>query len=267
MTDAATDAPAAPARRHAEAFSLRGQHALITGGGSGLGLAIAEAMAAAGAAVTLVGRREDALRAAAERIGDAASIAPCDITAAASVRPMLDRAAGERGPIACLVNNAGIHLKKTMLEATEEEFERVLATHVTAAVRLTRGVLPGMLERGSGSILFTASMASLIGIPLVTAYSAAKSAHLGLVRSLAAEVSSRGVRVNAIAPGWIETPMLRGAIAGDEERGRKILSRTPMGRFGRPEEIGRAAVFLASPAASFITGVCLPVDGGGSIGF
>jgi len=102
---------------------------------------------------------------------------------------------------------------------------------------------------------------------LIIGYSAAKSAYLGMVRSLAAEVSGRGVRVNAIAPGWIESPMLRQALDGDTARTNKILSRTPMGRFGEPEDIGRTAVFLCSPAAKFITGVVLPVDGGASIGF
>jgi gluconate 5-dehydrogenase len=132
---------------------------------------------------------------------------------------------------------------------------------------LVAAVLPGMLARGHGHILFTASMASFIGMPLVLAYSAAKSAYLGMVRSLAAEVSGRGVRVNAIAPGWIESPMLRQALAGDTVRTNKILSRTPMGKFGEPDDIGHAAVYLCSPAAKFITGVVLPVDGGASIGF
>jgi len=124
-----------------------------------------------------------------------------------------------------------------------------------------------MLERGHGSILMTASMASLFGIPLVFAYSAAKSAYVGMTRALAAEVSSQGVRVNAIAPGWIDSPMLRKALAGDEQRSGRILGRTPMGCFGDPSDIGWAAVYLCSPAAKFVTGVVLPVDGGASIGF
>lgn len=132
---------------------------------------------------------------------------------------------------------------------------------------LPRAVLPGMLERGHGNILFTASMTSLMGMPMVIAYSAAKSAYLGMVRSLATEVSGGGVRVNAIAPGWIESPMLRKALSGDEKRTNKILSRTPMAKFGEPEDIGWAAVYLSSPAAKFLTGVVLPVDGGASIGF
>jgi gluconate 5-dehydrogenase len=171
------------------------------------------------------------------------------------------------GPISILVNNAGIHVKKPAVETTPEDFQSVLTTHVCAAHALNRAVLPGMIERRHGSILHTASMASLIGIPLVIAYSAAKSAYLGMTRSLASEVSPHGVRVNAIAPGWIESPMLRKALSGDEKRSNKILSRTPMAKFGDPEDIGWAAVYLCSPAAKFVTGVVLPVDGGASIGF
>jgi gluconate 5-dehydrogenase len=124
-----------------------------------------------------------------------------------------------------------------------------------------------MKEHGHGSILLTASMASLFGIPKVVAYSAAKSAYLGMARCMTAELSGAGIRVNAIAPGWIETPMLRQALDGDEDRSNKILGRTPMKCFGEPEDIGWAAVYLASPAAKFVSGICLPVDGGASIGF
>jgi gluconate 5-dehydrogenase len=124
-----------------------------------------------------------------------------------------------------------------------------------------------MIKAQHGSILFIASMTAMIGMPLVIAYSAVKSACVGMVRGLSAEVAEHGVRVNAIAPGWIESPMLRRALAGDEKRTAKILSRTPMGRFGEPDDIGWAAVYLCSPAARFVTGTLLPVDGGASQGF
>jgi gluconate 5-dehydrogenase len=153
------------------------------------------------------------------------------------------------------------------VHTTPEEFGQVLQTHVIGAHALTRAVLPGMIERRHGNVLFIASMASLFGIPEVVAYSAAKSAYLGMVRTLAAEVSSQNVRVNAIAPGWIESDMMRKALDGDPARRDKILGRTPMGRFGEAEDIGWAAVYLCSPAARFVTGVVLPVDGGVSIGF
>ncbi|MDP9174266.1 MAG: SDR family oxidoreductase [Planctomycetota bacterium] len=249
-------------------FRLDGQTALITGGGTGLGFGMATCLAHAGAKVVLVGRRKEELAKAAASIGPSATYVAHDITELDRARDLVaaaQKAAGAR--ISILINNAGIHLKKSAVETTAAEFQSVLTTHVCAAQALTAAVLPDMLSHGQGNILFTASMASLIGIPLVIAYSAAKSAYLGMVRSLSAEVAGRGVRVNAIAPGWIESAMLRKALAGDEARTNKILSRTPMGRFGDPADIGNAAVFLCSPAAQFITGVVLPVDGGASVGF
>jgi len=180
---------------------------------------------------------------------------------------LIQRVKKRVGPISILVNNAGIHLKKSAIGTTPAKFNSVLQTHVVAAFSLMRAVLPQMVKRKHGNILFIASMASLFGIPLVVAYSAAKSAYLGMVRTLATEVSPHGVRVNAIAPGWIESDMMLKALAGDPERSQKILDRTPMNCFGRAEDIGLAATYLCSPAARFVTGVVLPVDGGISIGF
>jgi NAD(P)-dependent dehydrogenase (short-subunit alcohol dehydrogenase family) len=245
-------------------FSLEGRVAIVTGGGSGLGFGIACAIIAAGARVAITGRREDTLREAAAASGASYYVHDVADDAAAG---FVQRVQEDLGPVSILVNNAGNHLKKPAIDTSDDEFRAVIDTHVTGGFRLSRAVLPGMLRSGKGSILFIASMASFLGIPQVAAYSAAKSALVGLVRSLAAEVSPGGVRVNAIAPGWIETPMLRRAIAGDGERRKKILSRTPMGRFGLASEVGDAAVYLCSDAASFVNGVVLPVDGGGSIGF
>lgn len=250
-----------------EAFSLRGQTALITGGGTGIGFAMARAMHAAGAQVVLVGRRESELAAAVARLGEGAHALAHDITSFDEAPELLARATRRAGPVTCLVNNAGIHLKKPAVDTTEEEFLRVLNTHLLGAHALTRAVIPGMRERGQGSILFTGSMASLFGIPLVIAYTAAKSAMVGMVKGYATELSQHGIRVNCIAPGWIETEMSRKALEGDPARKAKILGRTPAGKLGAPEDIGWAAVYLASPAAGFVTGVTLPVDGGASIGF
>ena len=250
-----------------DAFSLRGELALITGGGTGIGLAIARAMHAAGARVILVGRREAELKAGAESLGEGAAYMMHDITQYEAAPSLVDRVTREYGPITSLVNNAGIHLKKPAVDTTPAEMEKVLATHIFGAHALTRLVVPGMIERKRGSVLFTASMASLFGIPLVIAYTAAKSAMGGMVKGYATELSPHGVRVNAIAPGWIETEMSRKAMEGDPARKAKILGRTPMARFGAPEDIGWAAVYLSSPAAAFVTGVMLPVDGGISVGF
>jgi NAD(P)-dependent dehydrogenase (short-subunit alcohol dehydrogenase family) len=248
-------------------FSLEGEIALVTGGGTGIGLAIASSMASAGARVVLVGRREAELKAAAKGIGRRASYLIHDVTQVDSAESIIGRISRDIGPITCLVNNAGIHLKKAAVDTTPAEFEEVLRTHVFGAHALTRAVVPSMIKRKGGSILFTASMASLFGIPLVIAYSAAKSAYVGMVRGYATEFSPHGVRVNAIAPGWIKTEMSRKALDEDPARRSRVLERTPMGKLGKPDDIGWAAVYLASPAAAFVTGVILPVDGGISAGF
>ncbi|HEX3601596.1 MAG TPA: SDR family oxidoreductase [Lacipirellulaceae bacterium] len=248
-------------------FSLTGETALITGGGTGLGLGIARSFVQSGARVVLVGRRAGVLQAAAKELGAAAEWIEHDILKLDRAETLLREASKRVGPISILVNNAGIHIKKPAIELRPEEFQSVLQTHLVAAFSLTRAVLPEMIERRHGSILFSASMASLIGLPLVSAYAAAKAGHLGLVRSLATEVSQYGVRVNAIAPGWIESEMMRSALNGDPTRAAKVLGRTPMNHFGKPEDIGWAATYLCSPAAKFVTGIVLPVDGGASIGF
>jgi len=248
-------------------FRLEREFALITGGGTGLGLAIARCMASAGAKVVLAGRRAAVLKVAAASIGPQAGFVVCDVTRANDTNKAVTTAEALFGPITILVNNAGIHLKKPALKTSEAEFLSMFKTHVLGSHTLTRAVLPGMLRRRRGSILFIASMASLFGIPNVFAYSAVKSACLGMVRALATEVSPSGVRVNAIAPGWIETEMSRRATGNDPARKRRILARTPLGRFGMPDDIGAAAVYLCSPAAKFVTGAVLPVDGGVSIGF
>jgi gluconate 5-dehydrogenase len=244
-------------------FRLDGETALITGGGSGLGFAMAQCFVEAGARVVLIGRRKEVLEQSAHQLGEAARFIAADITADAQT---LAKSLEPAGEISILVNNAGNHLKKPAVETSDEEFLRVIDAHVLSAFRLTRLLAPPMLAAGRGSILFTASMSSFIGMPSIVAYSAAKSAYLGMVRTLAAEFSPKGVRVNAIAPGWIETPMLRQALANDPPRSQRILARTPMQRFGDPRDIGLAAVYLCSPAAQFVTGVVLPVDGGASIG-
>jgi NAD(P)-dependent dehydrogenase (short-subunit alcohol dehydrogenase family) len=248
-------------------FLVDNDLALITGGGSGLGFAMARCLAAAGARVVLTGRGEEKLKQAAASIGAQAGYVPHDVTKLPEAPALVEKVAKRFGPVSILVNNAGVHLKKSAMDTTEEEFLEVLTTHVLGAHALTRAVVPGMIRRRKGAVLFIASMASLFGIPKVMAYSAAKSAYLGMVRALATELSPHGVRVNAIAPGWIETDMSRGALQGDPDRQKRILGRTPIGRFGEPDDVGMAAVYLCSPAAKFITGVVLPVDGGVSIGF
>ena len=250
-----------------DAFSLQHETALITGGGTGIGLAMARSMSAAGAKVVLTGRREAELAAAVKELGDGAAYVVHDVNKLEAAPAVVAEVEKAHGPITCLVNNAGQNLKKPAVDTTSEEFEAIMRTHIFGAHALVRAVAPGMVERKRGSILFTASMASIFGIPYVIAYTAAKSAMVGLVRGYAVELSPHGVRVNAIAPGWIDTAMSRKAMEGDPARKNKIVSRTPMAKFGDTEDIGWAAVYLTSPAAKFVTGVMLPVDGGVSMGF
>jgi gluconate 5-dehydrogenase len=251
-----------------DAFSLDGQTALITGGAGGIGYGIAEAFVAAGARVVLASRTESALAEAADALGPRADYRVHDVTDFDASAALLDSIEEEHGSVTTLVNNAGVHLKKPAEDVTAEEFAGVLDVHVRGAFSLSRHAAPRMVEAGGGgSILFIASMTSLIGMPQVAAYATAKSGYLGLVRSLTTEWSADGVRVNALAPGFIDTPMFRQAVEGDPERKEKILRRTPMNDLGTVEDIGQAAVYLSSPAARFVTGVCLPVDGGAAIGF
>jgi NAD(P)-dependent dehydrogenase (short-subunit alcohol dehydrogenase family) len=166
-----------------------------------------------------------------------------------------------------LVNNAGVNLKKEFTEVTDDEFQQVLLTNLTAVFALSREVAKKMIVQGSGSIIHISSMASRYGIPKVTAYTASKSAIEGMTRSMAVDLSPKGIRINCIAPGFIETEMSSKALDGDQERMQKVLSRTPMGILGQPEDIAEAVLFFATDASRFITGTVLPVDGGNSIGF
>lgn len=250
-----------------EAFSLGNETALITGGGTGIGLAMAKAMSSAGAKVVLAGRREPELAAAVKEIGGRAAYVVHDVNQLDAAPDLVSRVEKAHGPITCLVNNAGQNMKKPVVDTTPAEMEALVRTHVFGAHALVRAVAPGMIERRHGSILFTASMASIFGIPYVIAYTTAKSAMVGLLRGYAVELSPHGIRVNAIAPGWIDTAMSRKAFEGDPARKAKILGRTPLAKLGDTEDIGWAAVYLTSPAAKFVTGVMLPVDGGVSIGF
>jgi gluconate 5-dehydrogenase len=247
-------------------FRLDGEVALITGGGTGIGLAIARCMAEAGAQVVIAGRTESTLRQACESIGPACTSECYDVTQFEKAPALVERIRKRLGKISILVNDAGVHLKKPAIETSEAETARILETHLLGGLALTRACAPGMIQARSGAILFMGSMSSLLGIPMVIAYTAAKTACVGAVRALASELSPHNVRVNAILPGWIETEMLHRALDSDPKRRQRILDRTLMQRFGSPEDIGHAAVYLCSPAAGFVTGTALAVDGGASIG-
>jgi NAD(P)-dependent dehydrogenase (short-subunit alcohol dehydrogenase family) len=248
-------------------FRLDGQLALVTGGGSGLGLGMCQALVAAGARVMLVGRTEETLVRACEGLGKSAGYVRHDLRDLASLPGLAARVEEQFGPLDILANNAGNYLKKPAVEVADDELMNLFQTHFFSAYVLSRECGRRMIARKRGAILMTASMTALFGIPQVSVYGAAKSALVGLTRALAVEFSPHGVRVNAIAPGWFDTALNRQAFEKDPDRLKKILSRTPMGRVGESLDVGYAAVYLCSPAAKFITGVVLPVDGGASIGF
>lgn len=248
-------------------FNLRGSLALITGGGSGIGLAIAQAFVDAGAKVIIAGRREAVLQDAVARLGENASYRVCDLSVLTGLTTFVENIEQELGAIDILVNNAGINLKKPALEVSDTEFENILQVNLQAVFALSREVAAKMAARGKGNILMISSMASQYGIPKVIAYTAAKSGVEGITKALAVEWSPLGIRINCIAPGFIETDMSAKALNNDPERKNRVLARTPMQHLGKPEDVGMAAVFLASRAAKYITGVILPVDGGNAIGF
>jgi NAD(P)-dependent dehydrogenase (short-subunit alcohol dehydrogenase family) len=248
-------------------YQLTDKVALITGGAEGIGLGTARVFISLGAKIIITGRTRETLQHAKNELGENCFIYQNDVADKSSHSQLIDFTEKEFGKLDVLVNNAGKHLKKPSLEVTDEEFQSVMDTNLNSAFALTRTALKGMMQRQSGSVIFISSMAALYGLEKVIAYSSSKTALLGMTRGLASEYSFSGVRFNAIAPGFIESKMLNKAMENDPERKTKVLTRTPAGRLGKPEEIGMAAAFLASDASKFITGVCLPVDGGNSIGF
>jgi NAD(P)-dependent dehydrogenase (short-subunit alcohol dehydrogenase family) len=248
-------------------FSLEGKLALVTGGGTGIGLEIARCMTMAGATVIITGRREAVLQEAVADLGNSVHYLTNDVCELDTLEDLVAQIESTHGPLDILVNNAGVNMKKPALEVTDEEFNRIIHTNLNAVFSLTRACAKRMIERRSGVILMISSMAAYYGIDRVVAYAASKSAVEGMVKVLASEFSKDNVRVNAIAPGFIETEMSRKAMNSDPDRRDRAMRRTPMGKFGQPSDIGHAAVFLASEAARYITGVSLPVDGGNAIGF
>lgn len=241
--------------------------AIVTGGGSGLGFAIAKKFTENGITTIIVGRDQEKLNKACALIGAGCFARPCDISDLATLPGFVDSIIQEFGKVDILVNNAGINQKKPLVEVTDEEFQRIITTNLTAVFSLSREVVKDMLKRSSGCIINISSMAAQYGLPKVIAYSASKTAIDGITRAMAVELSPQGIRVNAIAPGFIYSEMTAKALDSDPERKAKVFSRTPMGKMGQPEDIAHAALYLASDGASFVTGVVLPVDGGNSIGF
>lgn len=250
-----------------ESFSLQGKRAVITGGGSGIGLGIAKTFVNAGAKVLIIGRNEDKLIEAQSSLGENCSYQAFDVTNTAEIPAFVTDTESRWGSVDILINCAGTHLKKDAVETSDTDFFEVLNVHLLSVFALTREFSKVMIKRQQGSIILISSMTAVMGMKQVVAYSTAKTAVVGLMRSLVSELAVDNVRVNTIAPGWIESPMLHKAIDHDLPRKNKILSRIPSGKFGMPEDIGNAALYLASDAGKYINGVFLPVDGGAVGGF
>lgn len=246
-----------------ETFRIDGQRAVVTGGGSGLGFGIAKVFLEAGAEVVIIGRDEEKLRLAQQQLGERCSYRAFDVTQLDQIPALVQ----EIGAVDILVNCAGTHLKKWALEVSNAEFLEVMNVHVTSVFALSREFAKLMVERGRGSIILISSMAALMGLEQIVAYTTAKTAILGMQRSLVAELSPKGIRINTIAPGWIDTPMFHKATDNDPQRKANILRRIPMKTFGLPEDIGYAALYLSSPAGRYVNGVFLPVDAGASEAF
>lgn len=243
-------------------FSLEGKVAMVTGANTGIGQAITFALAEAGADIVAVGRSScDETVMQAEEIGRRAIQLQADLSSIKPVRGLVEDTVDRLGRLDILVNNAGIIRRQDALSFEEEDWDAVIDTNLKSVFFLCQAAARHMLERGSGKIVNVASLLSFQGGVRVASYTASKSGVAGLTKLLANEWSAKGINVNAIAPGYIRTNNTA-ALQDDAERNRAIVDRIPAGRWGEASDIGGAAVFLASDAASYVHGVTLPVDGG-----
>jgi 3-oxoacyl-[acyl-carrier protein] reductase len=240
-------------------FRLDGKIALVTGASGGIGAAIARGLHAQGAAVVLSGTRMDSLTALAAELGERAHVAPADLRDPAAPDALIAAAEAAAGPLDILVNNAGFTKDMLALRMKDEDWQAVLDVDLTAPFKLARAALRGMLRRRAGRIIGISSIVGSTGNPGQANYAAAKAGLEGMTKALAQEVGSRGITVNVVAPGFIETPMTDVLSA---EQKAKLSERIPLGRLGQPADIAAAVVYLASAEAGWITGATLHVNGG-----
>lgn len=249
-----------------DAFSLKGKVSLVTGGSMGIGLGIAEALARAGSDVVIVARNEDRLNKAAQTLMEKTDCRVLtvakDISCLDELPIPVERAVEKFGRLDVMVNNAGTGIRKPFLEMTPNDFEKLVALNLRAVFFLSQHAAKQMIAQGEGGrIINISSVACRLGIHKQSAYSATKGAVAALTRTMAVELANERINVNCVAPGFIPTELAQD-IAQDKEKLNWILSRTPLGRPGRPNEIGSTVLFLASPASSYITGEVIFVDGG-----
>ncbi len=240
-------------------FDLSGKSALVTGASGGIGGAIARALHAQGANVGLSGTRTGPLEQLKAELGGRAHVLPCDLGDPAAIEGLLKSADGALGGIDILVNNAGLTRDTLALRMKDEEWQKVIDVNLTAGFRLARGALRGMMKKRWGRIIGITSVVGVTGNPGQANYAAAKAGMIGMSKALAQEVASRGITVNCVAPGFIETQMT-GAL--NEEQKARIMTAVPAGRLGQPAEIAAAVVYLASPEAAYVTGQTVHVNGG-----
>ncbi len=240
-------------------FDLTGKCGLVTGASGGIGAAIARALHGAGATVGLSGTREEPLRELAAELGERAHILPCNLSDPAAVEGLPKAAIAAMGGLDILVNNAGITRDNLLMRMSDEEWQSVIDVNLTATMRLCRGVMRPMMKARWGRIVNISSIVGATGNPGQVNYAASKAGMIGLTKSIAAEVASRGITANAIAPGFIATAMTD-KLTG-EQKGR-INAQIPAGRMGEPHEIAAAVLYLASPEAGYVTGTTLHVNGG-----
>ena len=240
-------------------FDLSGQTALVTGASGGIGGAVARALHSQGAQVMVAGTRRDALGTLAAELGERAHIGLADLANPAAADRLVRDAEKAMGRVDILVNNAGVTRDALALRMDDESWRIVVEVNLTAAFRLTRAALRGMIRRRHGRVIGVASVVAITGNAGQANYAAAKAAMIGMSKSVAAEIGGRGITVNCIAPGAIATAMTEKLTA--EQRAR-LLGAIPAGRFGAPEDVAAAVIFLASPEASYITGQTLHVNGG-----